>query len=433
MNYSKSTLLQIAAKINKNKKLTPQDIDYMLGFERKSERNISMKLLKNLALPLSLAFGFLFTVFPKYFEAFAKSLPSWTNLSLPLLKGIDYLWDLIGEPVRKNNIIYHIPNIVLYSFGIFGLKKLFEILDKKTWLDRVIYSKTKLVEQISDGSLNLELKKGHSLLFVGKGDFIGMQFALNHGKDVSVTISEKKPKYTNIWNYYNAYTTFQDLKDVLDRAGSKNTGEYIFFPVKDDQVFLPSAKGYDLSPHKLDILCQNIRKIEKENKWKAKRIIIVGDRYHKNFVQSEDKKRALQNTKDTISLESISKKYEKISLIDPTDVVLDKILDIAAGRKIVFRATYEGIAEYKKRFYKRLEKLGYKHTNKKKGILTIGHDLSEDLTQQQTLARIIDDYYPVVLSKSVRDAILRNGYRENEFIFVPNLILEILSLRADDQ
>ena len=214
---------------------------------------------------------------------------------------------------------------------------------------------------------------------------------------------------------------------------SKDTGEYVFFPVKDDQIFLPSRSAYDLSPHKLDILCQDIRSIEKSNKWKPKRILIVGDRFHKSYVQSEDKFGKLKNSEDTISLETIAGKYPNISIIDPTDIVLSHIIRLADGRKIVFRATKEGIREYKARFFERLGKLKYKEDTKKKGILTIGYDIFEDQTEQQTLARTVDDYIPVVLSKSVHDALIRNGYKRNEFIYVPELVLNYLTQEASEQ
>ncbi len=433
MVYYKKTLISIGRKIEENEKLTTKEIDYICGFEKKEDVSSFLKFMQNAALPLSLLLGFSFSAFPSFFAKMIKPMPRWTNLSSSLLDGVNYIWNIFGEPVTEANIMYHLPNIALYSFGIFGLKKLFDTLDKRTWLDKVISAQTKLNERIQNGTLNIQLKKGSSILFVGKGDFIGAQFVLNHKKNEAITISEKKPSYTDIWNFYDANTTFQDLKDVLDRACSENTGEYIFFPVKDDKIFLPSPTAYDLSPHKLDILCQNIRRIEKENKSKPRRIIIVGDLYHRSFVQSEDKNGVLRDTEDLISLASISKKHKNVTVIDPTDIVLKKVLEIAQGRKIVFRATTEGMSEFKKRFYDRLEKLGYDDKKLKKGILTIGYDLSEDLTEQQTLARKIDDYYPVVLSKNVRDALIRNGYKKSEFIYVPELVLKTLSDTADEQ
>lgn len=399
--------------------ISPADIQFFLSFQKITKESFYMKLLKASAVPLSLALGFLFTMFPATFQQLARHMPPWTNLSPPLLSGVDYLWDIIGEPTGKANIIYHVPNVVLYSFGIVGAKILIDAIDKRTWLDRIYAAQKLMREKLDRGNLPLRMKSGHSLLFVGKGDFIGMQFAYDHAANESVTISQVKPSYTQMWNYYDVDTLYEDLKNVIVRSDGVRAGEYIFFPVKDDQIFLPGEKAYDLSPHKLDIICQNIRVIEKELGLQPKRIIIVGDKFHTSYVHSEDQEAVIDHSEDVISLGSIAKKYPSVSLLDPTDIVLRKILEIAAGRKIVFRATKEGIAEYKKRFYDRLKLMGYSSPKGQKGILTIGYDIFEDQTEQQTLSRQIDDYFPVVLSKNVHDALLRNGYKKKEFLYVP--------------
>lgn len=431
--YQKSKLVKLSRNIAAGAPLAPADIEYFLGFEKKAEKSRLQLYVTRLALPVSLALGFFYNVFPSAFNNFIKTLPPWTNFSPPVLQGVDYLWDMLGEPVRKQNIIFHIPNIMLYVFGIFGLKKLYDAVDRRSWLDRVIAAQARLRTTITAGTQAFDLRRGHSILFVGRGDFIAMQFVLNHKPDEAITISESKPSYTDIWNHYSAQTLFEDLKKVLILADSSDAGEYIFFPVKDDKIFLPPETAYDLSPHKLDILCQNIRTVEKQNKWKPKRIIIVGDKFHKSYVRSEDKKGPLKKTEDIISLDSIAKKYKNVTLLDPTDLVMKQIIKIAAGRKIVFRATREGTAEYKKRFYERLEKADYRQVRSKKGVLTIGYDIFEDLTEQQMLSRKIDDYYPVVLSKNIRDALIRNGYKNSQFIYVPELVLTMTSKTAAEQ
>ncbi len=38
---------------------------------------------------------------------------------------------------------------------------------------------------------------------------------------------------------------------------------------------------------------------------------------------------------------------------------------------------------------------------------------------------------PVVLSASVRDALLQNGYKKDQFLYVPELVLETISRAAD--
>lgn len=433
MKYQKKKLLLLAKRVEMHKPLTPDESAYLLGFEKKPEIKGIEKVTTQLALPLSLAFGFIVTVFAVQFESFVATLPHWTNMTPEMLAGVDYLWDLLGEPVGKANVLYHFPNLMLYSFGIVGIKKLFDALDKKSWLDTVHAAQQTLKEKIADGTAPFNLNKGHSILFVGNGDFIGMQFVLNHTEDTAVTIAQSKPQYTTVWNMYSADTLYDDLKTILKRVDGQHAGEYIFFPVKDDQIFLPGPTAYDLAPHKLDILCQNIRTIEKEQKWKPKRIIIVGDKFHKSVVQSEEKNRVLKKTKDTITLASITQKYKKVTVLDPSDIVLRHIIAIADGRKIVFRATQEGIREYKERFYARLDELGYREDKRKKGILTIGYDLFEDQTEQQMLARKIDDYFPVVLSKNVHDALLLNGYKKKEFLYVPDLVLKALSRTASEQ
>ena len=432
MHYSKKRLLSISTKIQEGKKITPDEISTILVFDKLDKQSPTISIIKKSAVPLALTVGLLIAVFPAEADRIVGVLPSWTNLPPMIVAGADYFWNILSEPVGKANILYHLPNIILYSFGVLGVKKLFDAIDRRTWVDKVNFSKKILQQQLDKGTVSLSLPKGHSVLFLGNGDFIGQQFiASNQNKAVAVSTS--RPTFTNSWNVYNTESNYDDLKTVVKRVCSQTTGEYIFFPVKDDQLFLPGPTAYDLSPHRLDILCQDIRSIEKENHWKSKKIIVVGDKLHKSFVQSEDKRGKVKGSEDDISVEAIVGKYDNVSLVDPTDIVLTHILKISKGRKIVFRATKEGIKEYKERFYKRLATLGYKDDSKKRGILTIGYDLFEDQTEQQTLSKKVDDYFPVVLSKAVSDALIRNGYKKEEFIYVPDLVLAALKLKAEEQ
>jgi hypothetical protein len=165
MNHQKKQLLTISKKVDTNEPLTPEEITQLLTFEKLDKESKSLKVLKRAALPASLALGFFFSAFPEAFEHFTTTLPTWTNLSPPELNGIDYLWSLLGDPVGKPNIIYHIPNIVLYSFGILGIKKLIEALDQHTWLNKILTSQQTLKEKSTAGMLNLKMKQGHSLLY----------------------------------------------------------------------------------------------------------------------------------------------------------------------------------------------------------------------------------------------------------------------------
>ena len=432
MKLRKKDLLSISRKVVAGQRVRPEEISLLLSFDKIEKENKVVSLLKKLAVPTALVGGFFIAIFPKQVGEMVMHMPSWTNMPEQMVIGADYVWNIIGEPVGKANILYHLPNVVLYSFGVLGVKKLFDAIDRKTWIDKVNIAKQLLLQNITSGTTKIALKKGCSALFVGRGDFIGMQYALNNPKSTLI-VAEGKPEYTDLWNFYRPESGYESLSQLFERACGKETGEYVFFPVKDAEIFLPAEGAYDLSPHKLDILCQDIRLIERQNKWKPKRIIIVGDRFHQSFVQSEDEAKKIKGSEDAITLESIAAKHTNTTLLDPTDIVLKHVLRVANGRKIIFRATKEGIHEYKKRFFVRLKMLGYKEVLGKKGVLTIGYDLFEDLTEQQTLSRFINDYYPVVLSKSVSDALLRNGYKKDEFIYVPDLVLSELSKKTSEQ
>lgn len=424
MQYDKKNLLTISNKVRNNQRITPQELQTLLNFELVEKESKSLFYLKESAFPLALLFGFLFVTYAWFFDEVVLNLPSWTNMSPDLLAGVDYLWDFLGEPIGKQNILYHLPNVVLYTFGFFGIKKIVESVERKTWLDSVLSAQDKLKSSVAAGTTHFNIPDNHTLLFVGKGDFVGEQFAINHPHE-SLVIAETKPTYTNIWTSYDLCTLYDDLKNALLRSDAETAGEYVFFPVKDDQLFLPSEHAYDIAPHKLDILVQNIRIMEKEFGWQQNKIIIVGDSEHNSFVQTEDEKTAIKGTAEYISLESITKKHEATYMIDPTALVLKKIITIAHGRKIAFRATQEGIHLYKKKFYDSLHALGYKDKDTK-DILTVGYDVYEDLTEQQTLGKPVKNYLPVVLSKQVADAVERNGYKKNEYIYVPDLVLEEL-------
>jgi hypothetical protein len=429
MKYQKQLLVQIAKKVQYSEPLHAEELQYLLDFQKEEKENNLVAFIKQAAIPVSLVIGFLLAAFSHRVEEYLPNLPSWTNLPAEIAGGLDYFWGLFGEPIEKENIIFHLPNLILYSFGIAGLKTLFEKLEHRSWLDKVLTAQERVQQDVKNGELKLQMRDGHSVLFVGGGDFIGMQFAMYQEDGETLTIADSQPTYTRIWNKYDMNSPYDDLKQVLKRASGANAGEYFFFPVKDDQIFLPAADAYDLSPQKIDILCQNIRLVESEQGWSQSPIMIVGDRFHHSVVRSEDHKKVIPESHDFISLESIAEKYQNVFIFDPTDIVLQEVIRIARGRQIVFRATDQGIKEYKERFYERLIMLGY-NPQPSLGVLTIGYDLFEEQTEQQTLARKVDDYYPVVLSKYVRDALLRNGYTPNQFLYVPDLVMEEIAKAA---
>jgi hypothetical protein len=101
---NKKQLISIALKVSENKPISPGEITTLLEFEKKNKSSKPLQIIKRAALPLSLSFGFLFTAFPEDFKHLTDQLPTWTNFPPFMLTGVDYIWNMIGEPIGKANI-----------------------------------------------------------------------------------------------------------------------------------------------------------------------------------------------------------------------------------------------------------------------------------------------------------------------------------------
>lgn len=429
---SRLELVSIAKKVLSDNRVSPREIHLLCSFQQTGEIPTYLKVLSTVALPLSILTGALFAMYPDYFDVLFQQLPWWTNLSPEFLAGFDYMWTIIGEPVGKPNLFFHLQNIVLYSFGILGIKSIIYSIHYKSWINLVLEGQMTVKQKLDQGTLEYSLQPGFSIVFIGKGDFIGMQFVLNHPKNQTLTLSKNSVKYTNVWNKYQNDDHFDNFNTIMERSYAKEAGEYILFPVQDDQIFLPSETAYDIPPYQLDLLCQDIRMIEIEHGWEHKPIIIVGDRFHHSDVRSEDDSSSIEESEEHISLEQIAQRHKKIVIVDPTDLVLQKIIQEAGNKKIVFRGTPEGLAEYKSRFYSRLQDLGYKQPKNPEGTFIIGYDLYEDQIEQQSLCSKLDNYYPIVLSKTTYDSLTRNKIPKSRYLYVPDLVLSELKRLAKD-
>ncbi len=425
-------LLDIAARVRDNKPISPVEADLLSAFEVPEKESKLHKILATIALPGSIILGMSMAGFPAFYENLVSHLPACTNMSEGLAAGVDYIWSIIGEPIEKNNIIYHIPNVILYSFGVIGIKKVVEYIRKKTWLDKVNDAKVILQERITKGIVNYNLKEGHSLLFVGNGDFIAEQFGKNCDPEDSIILATHTQHYTSHWLYYNPSSTFNSLQNTLDLADAYNCGEYVMFPIIDTEIFLPGPGQYDLSPEKVEVVIQAIRDIEKIKGWPAKRIIIVGDKKQTSCIQTENIKGVLDGTIELVSLESVQKRFEKIIVIDATDLVIETILKKFPDRRIFFRSSVDGGAAYKTRFYERLKEFGYIDDPENKYTVVVGYDLYDEQVERESLATNLQEYLPVVLSHEVHDALIRNEYHSDDFIYVPDLVLNKLKEMSSD-
>lgn len=381
------------------------------------------KFMLRVAAWISLFFASVLVVFPEVGEWLIRILPGVFELPPRIAKALDYIWSLVGKPVKKTHLMYHLPNIIIYSFGVAGLRQLIRKINKNNWKDRVIDTQQKLSQQIDAGTAHIAFPSGFSVLLAGAGD----QVAKSLVKDdplIGPTLSSQPQPHTKLWGKYVVSDGDEGFERVLDQFNCDAAGEFVMFPVVDNHLFLPGPREYDVPPHRIEIGVQRIREFEREKGWARKRIVIVGDKEQTSrFITSGPDGQMIDQV-DVVSLNAISEKYENVIVADPTDITLKRIMEIADGRQIAFRASQNGTTRYCEPFFQRLALLGYAPT--RKGTLTVGYDITDLETEHQILAHHRDEYLPVILSRDVFDLLSKSHLKEGKYIFVPRLVKEEL-------
>lgn len=414
----KFELIKLANTVIDGKKLEAERVKPFLDHRFKESSRLSLFMLR-LAAWISLFFASVLVIFPEVGEWLIKVLPDFFLLPERLAKALDYIWGLVGKPVKKQHLMYHLPNIIIYAFGVAGVRQLWRRLNKNNWKDRVLGAQEKLAGMVDSGKAPISFQPGFSLLFVGNGDQVAKSL-VSDDPEIGPTLCNTKPGYTDLWGGFVTTEGDQEYERVLKQFNSHEAGEYLLFPVVDEHLFLPGPFEYDVAPHRIEVAVRLIREHERNCDWEKKRILIVGDKEQCSRFVTATQSGRLETARDEISLRTIENEYEGVIVVDPTEVTLKKVIEIADGREILFRASDGGAEKYARSFYDRLSLLGYVPT--KDGSLTVGYDISDLETEHQVLAQNHDEYLPVILSRSVFDLLSKNYLRDETYIFVPRLV-----------
>ncbi len=428
-SLTKKTLIRVATAIRNDEKVEIGLIDPFLNHKFEELSKVSRLMLK-VAAGLSLFFASVLVIFPEVGEWLIDVLPGFFNLPERVAKALDYVWGLVGEPVEQQHLMYHLPNIIVYAFGVAGIRQLWKKINKNNWKDQVIRSQEKLAKTIEDGTARFLFAPGFSLLFVGEGDQIARSLVADTPA-VGVTISSRRQPYTRLWAKFAAGEGDEGFSRALGQVNAEDAGEYVLFPVRDEHLFLPGKLDFDIAPHRVDIAVRRIREFEKQKGWAKKRVIIVGDKLQTSVFVTESEECRIKTEYDEISLQTVEEKYGNLTVLDPTELTLRKVVKIADGRTILFRASEDGIEKYGKEFYRRLRLLGYEPS--RDGSLTVGYDITDFETEHQFVSQKYPDYLPVILSRDIFDELHKSDIPDDAYIFVPRLVKDELHRLVSEQ
>jgi hypothetical protein len=424
---SKTTLIKVADSIRSGDRIDATLVEPFLDHSFPETSQFGRFMLK-LAAWISLFFASVLAIFPEVGEFLIATLPGFFLLPERLARALDYVWGLVGKPVGKQHLMYHLPNIIIYAFGVAGVRKLWRRINRNNWKDRVEDARKSLSEAIAEGTARIAFPAGFSLLFTGDGDQVAKSLVADNPL-IGPTLASRPPPYTRLWGRFVNTDGDEGFFRVMNQFNSEEAGEYLLFPVVDAHVFLPGKQEYDIAPHRVEISVRRIREFEKQKGWPEKKIVIVGDKEQRSTFVTSSMDDRFTVPSDEISLHSIEGSYDNVIIADPTELTLRRIVEIADGRQILFRASDRGIEKYAAEFYHRLSLLG--HAPTRDGKLIVGYDISDLETEHQVVSQKNTDYLPVILSQDVFDLLSDRYLREGTFIFVPLLVKRELQRLVD--
>ncbi len=421
-SLSKKTLIDVAEKIRIDDRIEVELVEPFLSYKFPETSSFSRFMLK-VAAGVTLFFASVLVVFPEVGEALIEVLPGFFLLPERAAKALDYVWGLVGKPVGKQHLMYHVPNIIIYAFGVAGIRQLWRRINKNNWRDRVEGAQKKLTMAVAAGTGRFAFPPGFSLLFTGDGDQVAKSLVADD-PTIGPTLSSKRPQYTQLWGKFINADGDEGFVRVLDQFNSDEAGEYVLFPVVDEHLFLPGMHEFDIAPHRVEIAVRRIREYENQNGWMQKKIVIVGDNEQQSRFVTSSKDGTVASPNDEVSLRTIAADYEDVTVADPTDITLRRIIEIADGRQIFFRASDHGAKKYSNEFYHRLSLLGYEPTSEEN--LVVGYDISDLETEHQVVSQKHTAYLPVILSRDVFDLLSKRYLRDGTYVFVPSLVKQEL-------
>lgn len=414
----KKTLISIATRVKSGERIDARLLGPFLDHVFPETSSFG-KLMLRVAAWISLFFASVLVIFPEVGEWLISVLPGFFLLPERLAKAMDYMWGLVGKPVKKQHLMYHLPNIIIYSFGVVGLRQIWRKVHRNNWKDLVETAQEKLRGMVEQGSARMTFSPGFSLLFIGDSDQVAKSLVLDDPL-IGPSLASRRPPYTRLWAKFVTSDGDEGLRRALDQFNSEDAGEYVFFPVVDDNLFLPGPTEYDVAPHRVEIAVRRIRQFEDESGWAPKRIVIVGDAEQRSRFVTAAAEGPLEEGADDVTLGAIAETYPDVTVADPTEITLRRIVEIADGRRILFRASDDGATKYSARFYHRLSQLGY--TPSRSETLTVGYDITDLETEHQIVSQDQSSYLPVILSREVFDLLSDTYLKSSDYIFVPRLV-----------
>jgi hypothetical protein len=368
-----------------------------------------------------------------------SKLPSWLHEGLQVLYGMNS-YAAGGDTWRQ-----HFPLLMLTGGGALAASGLIERARQQKKREKMALKvKSALEGEVARGEVNLNMPEGHSAFFSGNGDPYVSSLQKELGISDVVTYTTNPNGDTSLTKQgYELSSTEDTLEAALERGDFVKAGEVGFFPVIEQDQFLPdpdedndsfdtTLSDMDVMIAKMENFLKNKQDNDKEKIIKKKKLIIVSS---KN--QKETKAHGREKIPSTRTLEDLQReqnekgendgkiKYFDVEIVDPTELVFDALMPLLGGKTPDFIALTKSANRYTDRFYAEYDARVKKDGSQIPGMRVTSSEevrVFYNISDVATIAQARKDDIAIVSSERHKQVLLDQGVNPDRIIVISKLV-----------
>ncbi|HSH55520.1 MAG TPA: hypothetical protein VK983_01690 [Candidatus Limnocylindrales bacterium] len=207
-------------------------------------------------------------------------------------------------------------------------------------------------QQMADGTIRWSIPQDSTVAVIGNGDPFVRNLARKYPDQVlpvSYTATD------GAWTHLPKEADHAQTLQALDRADLEHAGQLMVFPITPSQEFLPGPDDYDISVERVVYYIQTSDEFCDRKGIPRKPVMVIG-----HGEQAECYQTASYSNDNALAEElCLEQRLQQLSeergceviLVDPNEIVMDKIVQIADGRKPVLAGTAASVKQYAERFF----------------------------------------------------------------------------------
>lgn len=391
-------------------------IDAVTNFE-------SSKIDKLVPTVLGVGYIALFGVVKTYQE----NLPSFGTLPQLAHNVLQAVHNISTNSADTPAIRDHLPFILgETAAGWLGLRTALPKLrnfSKNKAANAAINAQDTLSKRVESGTMPYQLPEGATVALVGNGDPLASELSRLHPDSV---LQIAHSKVDGLWTHLPKDASLKATFEAFDKANIENAGEIMILPTVEQHQFLPGADNHDMSVDGIVAQINSIDEYCKAHGIPPKKVIVVGSKQQtESYVATAQDGTITEQETETLEQrleELITMRGGKIEILDPTEIIMDKIVQLAEGRNIIFKATEESTKLYGNRFVEALNRQEYTVEDEGEPV-TVRYNITDIPTRNFASSNDI----AIILDPSQKSALLSKGVSEDRIIVVSNEILKAMS------